>query len=198
MLRAKGTLDLLANSNDLGALLLAVSTLARPGPPLQRAGRGRSPGRPRARSPTRGVPAGRPILQRGTRAGPWPHHAARHRSFRRPRLHESRTLRTRIESRSTSSQQVPARAERSGRDGAGDGPHGESDLAERHRAAHTEVEQLRRTLSSRAPIEQAKGVLMAQRHCTAAEAFEILRMLSQDTNVKLRDVDRGAEAGCHR
>ncbi|MEV0074456.1 ANTAR domain-containing protein [Amycolatopsis sp. NPDC050768] len=93
---------------------------------------------------------------------------------------------------------MPARAERSGRDGAGDGPHGESDLAERHRAAHTEVEQLRPTLSSRAPIEQAKGVLMAQRHCTAAEAFEILRMLSQDTNVKLRDVDRGAEAGCHR
>ncbi|MEV6898756.1 STAS domain-containing protein [Amycolatopsis sp. NPDC051372] len=33
MLQAKGTLDVLADSNDLGALLLAVSTLPRPEPP---------------------------------------------------------------------------------------------------------------------------------------------------------------------
>ncbi|MET7998280.1 ANTAR domain-containing protein [Amycolatopsis sp. NPDC005232] len=77
------------------------------------------------------------------------------------------------------------------RDGAGNGSHGESDLAERYRAAQTELEQLRQVLSSRAPIEQAKGILMAQRRCTAGEAFEILRELSQDTNVKLRDVARG-------
>lgn len=76
------------------------------------------------------------------------------------------------------------------RSAAGNGQHGESDLAERYRAAQTELEQLRQALVSRAPIEQAKGILMAQRACPADEAFEILRTLSQDTNVKLRDVAR--------
>jgi PAS domain-containing protein len=47
---------------------------------------------------------------------------------------------------------------------------------------------LRRAMESRAPIEQAKGILMASRHCTADEAFAILTRMSNKTNVKVRDL----------
>ncbi|MEV4536516.1 GAF and ANTAR domain-containing protein [Asanoa sp. NPDC049518] len=43
-------------------------------------------------------------------------------------------------------------------------------------------------MESRAVIEQAKGIIMGARRCTAEEAFAILVKLSQDTNRKLRDV----------
>ncbi|MCW2621852.1 MAG: hypothetical protein JWL64_1454 [Frankiales bacterium] len=55
-------------------------------------------------------------------------------------------------------------------------------------SAKREAEALRRAMESRAVIEQAKGILMSERRCTAAAAFEVLVQLSQDTNVKLRDV----------
>jgi GAF domain-containing protein len=48
--------------------------------------------------------------------------------------------------------------------------------------------QLQEALESRALIEQAKGVLMARERCSADEAFERLRHVSQTTNRKLRDV----------
>ena len=48
--------------------------------------------------------------------------------------------------------------------------------------------QMQQALSSRAGIEQAKGVLMAARGCTEEEAFTILVELSQSSNRKLRDV----------
>ncbi|WIX82836.1 ANTAR domain-containing protein [Amycolatopsis carbonis] len=51
-----------------------------------------------------------------------------------------------------------------------------------------ENRQLRDALQTRGVIEQAKGVLMAQRRCGPQEAFDVLVTLSQDTNVKLRDV----------
>ncbi|MEU4675277.1 ANTAR domain-containing protein [Amycolatopsis sp. NPDC023774] len=51
-----------------------------------------------------------------------------------------------------------------------------------------ENRQLREALRTRGVIEQAKGVLMAQRRCGPQEAFDVLVTLSQDTNVKLRDV----------
>jgi GAF domain-containing protein len=50
------------------------------------------------------------------------------------------------------------------------------------------AQQLEEAMASRAIIEQAKGVLMAQSGCTADEAFERLRSASQRENVKLRDV----------
>ena len=53
-----------------------------------------------------------------------------------------------------------------------------------------EVTQLRYALTSRATIEQAKGIVMAERHCTPQEAFDVLVRLSQDSNVPLRDVAR--------
>jgi AmiR/NasT family two-component response regulator len=43
-------------------------------------------------------------------------------------------------------------------------------------------------LASRAVIEQAKGIIMGDRRCTADEAFTILTKLSQDTNRKVRDI----------
>ena len=50
------------------------------------------------------------------------------------------------------------------------------------------AEQLQQAMQSRAVIEQAKGILMGDRRCTAQQAFDILVRLSQDTNRKLRDV----------
>jgi GAF domain-containing protein len=43
-------------------------------------------------------------------------------------------------------------------------------------------------MESRAVIEQAKGIVMAERRCTADEAFAMLSRISQDSNRKLRDV----------
>src|SRR6478735_7825234 len=53
------------------------------------------------------------------------------------------------------------------------------------------ADQLTAALESRAVIDQAKGVLMAQRGCTPDEAFEILRLASQNYNRKLRDIASG-------
>ena len=50
------------------------------------------------------------------------------------------------------------------------------------------AEQLQTAMQSRADIEQAKGILMASRRCSAEEAFNRLVVLSQKTNRKLRDV----------
>jgi GAF domain-containing protein len=43
-------------------------------------------------------------------------------------------------------------------------------------------------MESRAVIEQAKGIIMGERRCSAAAAFTILTRVSQDSNRKLRDV----------
>lgn len=65
-------------------------------------------------------------------------------------------------------------------------------------ASRTLARQLEEALVSRAVIERAKGFLMAQRECSADEAFEMLRSASQRENVKLRDVAQrivGATSG---
>jgi GAF domain-containing protein len=50
------------------------------------------------------------------------------------------------------------------------------------------AEQLQAAMQSRAVIEQAKGIIMGERLCSAEDAFEILVDLSQRSNRKLRDV----------
>ena len=50
------------------------------------------------------------------------------------------------------------------------------------------AQQMQAAMQSRAVIEQAKGIIMGSRRCTADDAFAILTKLSQDTNRKLRDV----------
>ncbi len=49
-------------------------------------------------------------------------------------------------------------------------------------------EQLRSSIVSRAVIDQALGVIMATEHCPQGKAFAMLRSVSQNTNVKLRDL----------
>jgi transcriptional regulator with GAF, ATPase, and Fis domain len=50
------------------------------------------------------------------------------------------------------------------------------------------AEGLRNAMESRATIEQAKGMLMANRRCNAEAAFQMLVNASQRSNVKLRDL----------
>ncbi len=47
---------------------------------------------------------------------------------------------------------------------------------------------MKTAMALRSGIEQAKGILMSQRRCTADEAFAILVTLSSQANRKLRDV----------
>lgn len=54
--------------------------------------------------------------------------------------------------------------------------------------ARATVEQLETAMTSRAAIEQAKGILIAREHVDADEAFKLLVRLSQTRNRKLRDV----------
>jgi len=46
--------------------------------------------------------------------------------------------------------------------------------------------QLGSAVASRAVIEQAKGIMMSQRHCSAEEAFLLLTRQSENQNVKMR------------
>ena len=66
-------------------------------------------------------------------------------------------------------------------------------------AAHSSVawnsarrdEQFRHALASRDIIGQAKGMIMERYGVDAVQAFEVLRKLSQDSNVPLVEVARG-------
>jgi GAF domain-containing protein len=58
----------------------------------------------------------------------------------------------------------------------------------RYQQARANAEQLREALTSRAVIDQAKGMLMAMRQIGAEEAFAVLVEQSQRENVKLRDL----------
>jgi len=49
-------------------------------------------------------------------------------------------------------------------------------------------DQLKSSMVSRAVIDQAVGVIMATEHCPNDQAFALLRSVSQNTNVKLRDL----------
>ncbi|MEU7581607.1 ANTAR domain-containing protein [Streptomyces sp. NPDC041068] len=51
-----------------------------------------------------------------------------------------------------------------------------------------ENDQLARALSSRAVIDQARGMLMALAPCSSERAWSLLVDVSQHCNVKLRDV----------
>ncbi len=63
-------------------------------------------------------------------------------------------------------------------------------VAAHHRLGE-QARNMRIAMETRAVIEQAKGVLMAQRRVTADEAFEILRDASQRYNRKLREIALG-------
>jgi GAF domain-containing protein len=57
------------------------------------------------------------------------------------------------------------------------------------RAADREIlDQVDQALAFRSIIDQALGIVMGQQRCTAEEAFALLRMRSQSSQTKLRDV----------
>jgi hypothetical protein len=64
----------------------------------------------------------------------------------------------------------------------------------RHRHA-VQVEHLQRALSSRVPIEQAKGILAERRGCSVEEAFELLRSAARRSSRRLHDVAREVVEG---
>ena len=63
--------------------------------------------------------------------------------------------------------------------------------ADAHWQLGEQARNVRIAMDSRAVIEQAKGVLMAQRHIDADQAFDVLREASQRYNRKLRDIATG-------
>jgi GAF domain-containing protein len=69
--------------------------------------------------------------------------------------------------------------------------------ADAHHQLSEQTRNMRVAMESRAVIEQAKGVLMAQRHVDAEQAFEILREASQRYNRKLRDIALGIVVSTH-
>jgi GAF domain-containing protein len=48
--------------------------------------------------------------------------------------------------------------------------------------------QMQTAMETRAVIEQAKGIIMADRRCSPEEAFKVLSKMSQDSNRKLRQI----------
>ncbi|WP_333779143.1 GAF and ANTAR domain-containing protein, partial [Streptomyces sp. IBSBF 3136] len=61
-------------------------------------------------------------------------------------------------------------------------------LAQRLSDTEDFTRELQSALASRRVIDQAIGSVMQQNRCTEQEAFDLLRRLSQETNLKLRDV----------
>ncbi|HZC52973.1 MAG TPA: ANTAR domain-containing protein, partial [Mycobacterium sp.] len=50
------------------------------------------------------------------------------------------------------------------------------------------TDHLRVALSSRSVIDQAMGIIIGMQRCTANEAFDLLRTVSQNRNIPLREV----------
>ena len=63
--------------------------------------------------------------------------------------------------------------------------------AARYNSTADLARQMQVAVRSRAVIYQAKGIVMAEGHCSADEAFAVLVRRSQEHNVKLRDVAQG-------
>ena len=66
--------------------------------------------------------------------------------------------------------------------------------ADAHAQVVDQAHNMRRAMESRAVIEQAKGILMAQRGIDEEQAFDTLRDASQRYNRKLRDIAAGIVA----
>ncbi|MGZ4427413.1 MAG: ANTAR domain-containing protein [Nocardioidaceae bacterium] len=61
-------------------------------------------------------------------------------------------------------------------------------VVESYAGLAAEVTDLRQALRTRPAIEQAKGIIMADRRCSDQEAFDLLKQLSMETNVRIADV----------
>jgi GAF domain-containing protein len=70
--------------------------------------------------------------------------------------------------------------------------------AQLYDSAYRLTQQLQEALTSRAVIDQAKGILMGQRGVGVDEAFTLLRTTSQRENRKLRDIAQQLVDGARR
>jgi GAF domain-containing protein len=70
--------------------------------------------------------------------------------------------------------------------------------AQLYDSAYRLTQQLQEALTSRAVIDQAKGILMGQRGVGVDEAFTLLRTTSQRENRKLRDIAQELVDGARR
>jgi hypothetical protein len=61
----------------------------------------------------------------------------------------------------------------------------------RYRELEEEAARLRRAMSTRATIDQAIGIVQAERRCGPGDAFQILVTISRRTNTKLREIAAG-------
>ena len=70
------------------------------------------------------------------------------------------------------------------------GPYAAASVANMHayQTAREMADNLEAALSSRAVIDQAKGILMERHKITADQAFQVLATASMRTNTKLRDI----------
>ncbi|MCU1596004.1 MAG: hypothetical protein JWO12_3396, partial [Frankiales bacterium] len=59
------------------------------------------------------------------------------------------------------------------------------------------AKQMAEAMASRAVIEQAKGILVAQQKISPAQAFQVLSRASQSANRKLRDIAQAMVDGAH-
>lgn len=59
-----------------------------------------------------------------------------------------------------------------------------------YRVVASRADGLELAMKTRATIEQAKGMIMARKRCTADDAFEELRRLSQKWNVRINEIAR--------
>ncbi|MFS0699545.1 ANTAR domain-containing protein [Cellulomonas sp. 179-A 4D5 NHS] len=66
--------------------------------------------------------------------------------------------------------------------------HGALRVAQRLADVEQANEDLKTAIASRAVIDQAMGVIMAQNRCSAPEAFKFLRRASQNRNMKVREL----------
>ena len=57
------------------------------------------------------------------------------------------------------------------------------------------IAQLNAALASRTVIDQAIGIVMARHACSSVEAFALLRRMSNDRNIKLRDLAEAMDRG---
>ena len=58
----------------------------------------------------------------------------------------------------------------------------------RHYDQATLTDHLRTALSSRSVIDQAIGIIIGMQRCPASVAFDVLRTVSQNRNIPLREV----------
>ena len=121
----------------------------------------------------------------------WPHfsrQASRSASARASRCRCSPTRSRRARSPCTPGGRTRSAAETARAEQFAGHASGALTLALRMASCNDTNDQLRSSMVSRAVIDQALGVIMATERCPQDKAFAVLKTVSQNTNVKIRDL----------